>query len=412
LCLDALIMDEGSARWRALGLLSLAELLALSLWFSASAVLPALSREWDLGDGGRAGLTIAVQAGFIVGTLAAALTNLPDILPARTLMMWGALAGAVANAVLALWVEHLTPALVLRFLTGVCLAGTYPPAMKIAATWFREGRGLAIGLLVAALTVGSAAPHLIRGLTELPWRHTLLAASLAAGLGALAVTLVTEGPHRFPSARFDLRMAIAVLRERGPRLACFGYFGHMWELYAMWAWLGAFLAASLEAHGGGSYAGLNPSAATFVCAGLAGGAGAWAGGALADRWGRTTLTMGAMALSGLCAVLIGLTFGGPPLLTLLVAVVWGVTVIADSAQFSTAVTELAPAGYVGTALTTQTCLGFALTMVSIWLIPPVVAWAGWRWAFALLAAGPALGVVAMARLRAMPQARLMAGGRR
>jgi MFS family permease len=395
-------MDEGSARWRALGLLSLAELLALSLWFSASAVLPALSREWDLGDGGRAGLTIAVQAGFIVGTLAAALTNLPDILPARALMMWGALAGAVANAVLALWVEHLTPALVLRFLTGVCLAGTYPPAMKIAATWFREGRGLAIGLLVAALTVGSAAPHLIRGLTELPWRHTLLAASLAAGLGALAVTLVTEGPHRFPSARFDLRMAIAVLRERGPRLACFGYFGHMWELYAMWAWLAAFLAASLEAHGGGSYAGLNPSAATFVCAGLAGGVGAWAGGALADRWGRTTLTMGAMAL----------TFGGPPLLTLLVAVVWGVTVIADSAQFSTAVTELAPAGYVGTALTTQTCLGFALTMVSIWLIPPMVAWAGWRWAFALLAAGPALGVVAMARLRVMPQARLMASGRR
>jgi MFS family permease len=405
-------MDRASARWRALGLLSLAELLALSLWFSASAVLPALSREWALGDGGRAGLTIAVQAGFIVGTLAAALTNLPDVLPARALMMWGALAGAIANAVLALWVEHLAPALVLRFLTGVCLAGTYPPAMKIAATWFREGRGLAIGLLVAALTVGSAAPHLIRGFTDLPWRHTLLAASLLAGLGALAVTLVTEGPHRFPPARFDLRMATAVLRERGPRLACLGYFGHMWELYAMWAWLATFLAASLEVRGGGSYAGLNASAATFACVGLAGGLGAWAGGVLADRWGRTTLTMAAMTVSGLCAVLIGLTFGGPPLLTLLVAVVWGVTVIADSAQFSTAVTELAPAAYVGTALTSQTCLGFALTMVSIWLIPPVVAWAGWRWAFAMLAVGPALGVVAMARLRTLPEARLMASGRR
>ena len=405
-------MSGDPGRWRALGLLSLAELLALSLWFSASAVLPALSREWALGDAGRAGLTIAVQAGFIVGTLAAALTNLPDVVSPRALMMWGALAGAVINAGLALGTEHLGPALVLRFLTGVCLAGTYPPAMKIAATWFRAGRGLAIGLLVAALTVGSAAPHLIRGLTDLPWRHTLLAASVLAALGALTVTLVTEGPYRFPPARFDLRMATAVLRERGPRLACLGYFGHMWELYAMWTWLGAFLAASLEARGGGSFAGLNASAATFACVGLAGALGAYGGGALADRWGRTTLTMAAMALSGLCALLIGFTFAGPPLATLLVALVWGATVIADSAQFSTAVTELAPAAYVGTALTTQTCLGFALTMASIWLIPPVVGLIGWRWAFGMLAIGPALGVVAMGRLRALPEAAAMAGGRR
>jgi len=405
-------MNGGSARWRALALLSLAELLALSLWFSASAVLPALSREWALGDAGRAGLTIAVQLGFIVGTLVAALCNLPDVLPARALMMWGALAGAAANAVLALWVEHLVPALVLRFLTGISLAGTYPPAMKIAATWFREGRGLAIGLLVAALTVGSAAPHLVRGLTDLPWRHTLLAASGLAALGALTVTLVLEGPFRFPPARFDLRMAMAVLRERGPRLACLGYFGHMWELYAMWTWLGAFLAASLEAGGGASYLGLNASGATFVCVGLAGGLGAYAGGALADRWGRTALTMAAMAASGLCAVVVGFTFAGPPLVTLLVAIVWGATVIADSAQFSTAVTELAPAAYVGTALTTQTCLGFALTMVSIWLIPPAVGLVGWRWGFALLAIGPALGVLAMARLRTLPESSRMAGGRR
>jgi MFS family permease len=405
-------MSDGSERWRALVLLSLAEMLALSLWFSASAVLPALSREWSLGDGGRAGLTIAVQAGFIVGTLIAALANLPDVLPPRALMMWGALAAATVNAALALWVDHLVPALVLRFLTGVFLAGTYPPAMKIAATWFREGRGLAIGLLVAALTVGSATPHLIRGLTELPWRHTLLAASALAVLAVLVVTRVTEGPHRFPPARFDWRMATGVLRERGARLACLGYFGHMWELYAMWTWLAAFLAASVEARGGGAYAGLNASEATFVCVGLAGGLGAYAGGALADRWGRTTLTMSAMALSALCAVLIGFTFGGPTSITLLVAIVWGVSVIADSAQFSTAVTELAPAAYVGTALTTQTCLGFALTMVSIWAIPPAVSLLGWRWAFAMLAVGPALGVLAMARLRALPEASRMAGGRR
>ena len=300
-------MSDGSARWRALILLSLAEMLALSLWFSASAVLPALSREWSLGDSGRAGLTIAVQAGFIVGTLLAALANLPDVLPPRSLMLGGALAAAAVNAVLALWVDRLGPALALRFLTGVFLAGTYPPAMKIAATWFREGRGLAIGLLIAALTVGSATPHLIRGLTELPWRHTLLAASGLAVLAALVISRVTEGPYRFPPARFDLRMATGVLREPGARLACLGYFGHMWELYAMWTWLAAFLAASVEARGGGAYAGLNASGATFVCVGLAGGLGAYAGGALADRWGRTALTMAAMALSGLCALLIGLT---------------------------------------------------------------------------------------------------------
>jgi MFS family permease len=407
------VTDPDRGRWRALLFLSLAELGALSLWFSAAAVLPALSREWQLSDGGRAGLTIAVQAGFILGTLGSALGNLPDIVSPRIIMLWSAVAGAALNSALALWVESLAPAFVLRFATGLCMAGAYPPAMKIVATWFRSGRGLAIGILVGALTVGSAAPHLIRGLSDLPWRGTLLAASglslLAAGLVWLRVS---EGPNRFPAARFDLHMAGVVFRERGPRLACFGYFGHMWELYAMWAWLGLFLAASLEQRGGGSYLGLGAPAATFVAMGLGGALGAYAGGALADRWGRTTLTMAAMALSGLCAATIGLSFGGPPTLTFLLAIFWGVTVIADSAQFSTAVTELSPPAYVGTALTAQTCVGFALTMVSIWLIPPVVRAIGWTWAFAMLAPGPVLGVLAMGRLRAVPESVKMASGRR
>jgi len=284
--------------------------------------------------------------------------------------------------------------------------------MKIMATWFREGRGLAIGILIGALTVGSAVPYLIRGLTNLPWRHVLLAASLLAIAGGVVVwTFVREGPHRFPSARFDVRMAGAVFRDRGARLACFGYLGHMWELYAMWAWIGPFLASSLEARGGGSYVGLNASAATFLVIGI-GALGCWIGGWASDRWGRTALTMIAMAASGLCALAIGFTFATAPALTLLVAGVWGITVIADSAQFSTAVTELSPPAYVGTALTTQTCAGFALTMLSIWMIPPAVRLLGWRWAFATLAIGPFLGVLAMGRLRLLPEAARMAGGRR
>jgi MFS family permease len=399
-------------RWRQLAWLSLAELLALSLWFSASAVLPALVREWTIGDVGRAWLTNAVQLGFIVGTLGSALGNLPDVWPARRLMVVSAIAGAGANAAVALWVDSLAPALVLRFLTGVCLAGAYPPAMKIMATWFREGRGLAIGILIGALTVGSATPHLIRGMTDLPWRSVLLAASLLALAAAVIVArFVDEGPYRFPSARFDVRMAAAIFRERGARLACFGYFGHMWELYAMWAWIGAFLADSLAARGGGTYAGLNASAATFVVI-AAGALGCWLGGMLADRWGRTSETMLAMALSGLSALAIGFTFGAAPALTLAVAIAWGITVIADSAQFSTAVTELSPPAYVGTALTTQTCVGFSITIASIWLIPAVTQLVGWRWGFAALAPGPFLGIVAMARLRALPESVQLAGGRR
>ena len=201
------------AKWRQLTVLSLAELGALSLWFSASAVLPALTREWQLGDGGRAGLTLAVQLGFIVGTLVSAIGNLPDVWPPRRLMAGSAIVGGIANAALALWVDSLGPALILRFITGAAMAGAYPPAMKIMATWFREGRGLAIGILVGALTIGSATPHLIRGVTAVHWRVTLLAASgLAVLAAAVVLSLVREGPHRFPSARFDARMALAIFR--------------------------------------------------------------------------------------------------------------------------------------------------------------------------------------------------------
>jgi MFS family permease len=410
--IDDLHARRSGRRWRALAYLSVAELLALSLWFSATAVLPALSKEWQLTASGRAGLTIAVQLGFIIGTFVSALGNLPDIYSPRVLMAVSAAIGAAANGALALWIDDIAPALALRVMTGICMAGAYPPAMKIMATWFRDGRGVAMGILIGALTVGSATPHLIRGATDLPWRETLLAASLLALVScAVVLLLVREGPYRFPPARFDVRMAGAIFRERGLRLACFGYFGHMWELYPMWAWIGVFLAESIEKRGGGDYFGMDPSVATFLVIAI-GGLGCYIGGIVSDRWGRTTLTMAAMALSGLCALVIGFTFGGPPALTLAIASLWGVTVIADSAQFSTAVTELSQPAYVGTALTIQTSVGFALTMASIWIIPLIVSWVDWRWAFAVLSVGPFLGVAAMGRLRAIPESLKLAAGRR
>ena len=398
-----------SGRWRALVLLSLAELLGMSLWFSASAVVPALRVEWNMSASSAGWLTIAVQLGFVCGTLLSAFLNLPDVFSVRYLFAVSALAGALTNAAFGIYAHNAQTGIAFRFLTGMFLAGVYPPGMKIMATWFQRSRGMALGVLVGALTLGKASPYLLNALGSPNWRQNIFFISLLAIAGGFVVLVfVGDGPHALPAARFDWRQATGVFRNQGVRLASFGYFGHMWELYAMWVWIPVMIRASLAVS---KAAPLAAEVASFLVIGC-GAVGCVVAGLVADRVGRTVVTSWAMAISGSCCLLIGFLFGGNPFLLLLLAAVWGATVVADSAQFSACVTELGDPQYVGTALTMQTCVGFLLTTISIELVPYFVSAVGWRYAFAILAPGPLLGVFAMLRLRALPAAAKIAHGRR
>lgn len=394
---------------------AVAELLAMSLWFSASAVVPQLTEQWQLDSGQQSWLTVSVQLGFVFGAVVLAVTNLADRMPVHRLLQYSALAGAVANGAIAWLRPSFGLVLLLRFATGACLAGVYPPAMKLMVSWFQTRRGVAIGVLVGATTVGSALPHLFNVLPLFAnsggvpsWPAVLLTASAAALMAVLVVGLwVRPGPFLPPSASFDWRQSLRGFSDPALRKANLGYLGHMWELYAMWTWVPLFILQSYRAAGIGEPAARIAGFAVIAVGGL----GCVIAGVAADRLGRTMVTSVSMIVSASCALLAGFLGASPVVLTAL-CLVWGFAVVADSAQFSAAASELCDPAYVGTALTTQTAAGFLLTTLTIRLVPSAAAQVGWGTAFALLAVGPLLGVVAMLRLRSLPEAAKLAGGRR
>ena len=390
--------DEAPHRWRILLLLAAAELLGMSLWFAASAVSAQYQARWGLTASETAWLTTAVQLGFVVGTAISAIFNLADIVSARVLFAVCAWLAAATNA-LVLTTDTLSAALVWRALTGACLAGVYPPAMKMIATWFRVRRGFAVGTVVGALTIGKALPYLIKAMPGATIANVTLAASAGAIVAAVIVWFgYTDGPYAFPPRRFSWSLIGDVIREKRWRLAMGGYLGHMWDLYAAWTWLPVFVAASVAAQGVDSQiAEVRASVLAFTALAV-GGIGCVWGGIVADRRGRAWLVNTAMLISGICSLAIGAAFGRSLWLLAPLALVWGFFVIADSAQFSVMVTESVPAHAVGTALTLQTSLGFLLTAGVIQLVPLLEARVGWPWAFTILALGPLVGIASIRRL--------------
>lgn len=394
----ARVRAEG--KFASLSLLMIAEVAAMSLWFVSAAILPDMMREVALSPFRQAALSSAVQAGFVVGALVSAALGLSDRYDPRRVFAVSAVCAGLANAALLVTVPGGALSIAARFLTGALLAGVYPVGMKIAVGWGQKDRGFLVAALVGAVTLGSAAPHLIALIGGADWRATVIVASLASFTAGLVCLAISLGPLHGLAAAFDPGAIALAWTNRRVRLAYAGYLGHMWELYAMWAWIAAATAASYGASLPVAQAELLAKVTAFLAIAAGGVACAFAGVA-ADRIGKAEVAILAMVLSGACALAAAATFGGPAWLTFAIVIVWGVAIVPDSAQFSALVVDASPPAQAGSLLTLQTALGFALTFVTVQVTPVLAAHLGWPAVLAGLALGPAFGIAAMARLRAM-----------
>ncbi len=405
-------MSRIDYKWFVLIIMSISELMVMSLWFSASVVASDLAPLWGIHGLGTLIITMMVQFGFVVGSLISASIGLADRVNPRFLFSISAFSSGAFNLLFVLMYQHFMVEIILMFLTGIMMAGIYPVSVMIVSSWFPSRRGLALGIVIAGLTLGSSLPHIILDLPFIKiWESLMEFSSLLSFLGGLSVYLFLHNDKNMvKSNRFKWNMIGKIIKTRSVMLANFGYFGHTWELYAMWTWIPLFLFSSFSLYYSGNHLLIITGIISFVVIGVSGLIGSIAGGIISDRIGRTFSTSIYMGISGSCAILIGFVYGYLPYIVIIIAIIWGITVIADSAQFSTAVTELSDEKIRGSALTFQMAIGFLITVGSIFLIDELKNIIGWHWAFSFLAIGPVLGIISMTKLRFMDESRKMCHG--
>lgn len=380
-------------RW-ILPVIVISQFCCTSLWFAGNGVMGDLLQDFDLQTTALGHLTSAVQLGFISGTLLFALLTIADRYPPSRVFFLSALSGAIFNLAV-IWEGHnMWSLILLRFLTGFFLAGIYPVGMKIAADYYQEGLGKSLGFLVGALVVGTAFPHLLKGLTgALPWKMVLVITSVLAAAGGLSMqVLVPNGPYRRPSQKLDLSAFAKVFRNRAFRSAAFGYFGHMWELYAFWAFVPVLLSTYAALHTDTNF---QVPVLSFIIIGI-GGPACVLGGYISQVKGTKKTAFTALLLSCLCCLLSPLAFYlDSGILFIAFLIFWGMVVIADSPLFSTLVAHNAAARIKGTALTIVNCIGFSITIFSIQLLTLLREAMDLRYLFIVLALGPLLGLYAL-----------------